>query len=341
MANVDAIVLSIIGPVIKLDPSMTKLYNRLHLIFHRCAPPTNHNSMTAPLLARFQKRSYPEYQLSRSFTIFPNREELIKYEAALNIERDLEEALETAHAPVNGPRPSATTDNGTIEKDPDVLAQEVTEWKKARTGAKQKRFKRILAMFEIAWEAWLKCVEEEKAKDALDCKKGKEDDRLSYYLKRFHVGAYSFDRLLGLLLILSAGWPLTRAVHKGTEALAYFKMHDREVQVLKALLAQTCFRRGRRGQWWDRLALIYMEHGMAGASEAVALSGSADESSDDEVMEVINTRLSQEECRHEALAICWRGLEDPWTHLGKLSCITRPPSSSLLLQSSDTLYKGG
>lgn len=95
-------------------------------------------------------------------------------------------------------------------------------------------------------------------------------------------------------------------------------MHDREVTVLKALLDQTCFRRGRRGQWWDRLGLIYMEHGMAGVSEETRLGSSSDGASDDEIMEITNTRLSQEECRREALAVCWKGLEDPWTHLGKL-----------------------
>lgn len=128
---------------------------------------------------------------------------------------------------------------------------------------------------------------------------------------------------------VDTGWPLTRAVHKGTEALAYFHMHDREVIVLKALLNQTCFRRGRRGQWWDRLALIYMEHGMAGVTEETRL-GSSSGAEDDDIMEITNTRLSQEECRREALAICWKGLEDPWTHLGMLC------SSVLSILSIDT-----
>ena len=138
--------------------------------------------MTAPLLARFQKRNYPTYALSRSFAIFSSREDLIKYEIALKIEIDIETGLENAHAPVGGPRPSQTT-NG-VEKDEDVYKAEVAEWKKARSGVKRERYKRILEMFEIAWEAWLVCVEEAKRKDGRE----KKDDRLSYYLKRFQVG---------------------------------------------------------------------------------------------------------------------------------------------------------
>ena len=138
--------------------------------------------MTAPLLARFQKRNYPTYTLSRSFAIFSNREDLIKYEIALRMELDLEEGLENAHAPVGGPRPSQTM-NGE-EKDEEVYRAEVAEWKKARSGVKRERYKRILEKFEIAWEAWVICIEEAKRKDGRD----KKDDRLSYYLKRFQVG---------------------------------------------------------------------------------------------------------------------------------------------------------
>ena len=52
------------------------------------------------------------------------------------------------------------------------------------------------------------------------------------------------------------GWVLTRVVYKGCECLARLAEHSRETHLLRALLAQRFFRRGRRGAWYDRLALI-------------------------------------------------------------------------------------
>lgn len=103
------------------------------------------------------------------------------------------------------------------------------------------------------------------------------------------------------------------------DALAYFHLWEREAAVLRALLGQTYFCRGRRGKWWDRLALILMEHGVGGRSTAAKDGAIGGQSSDEDDLVVVNdSKDSLERCRREALALCWEGLEDQWCHLGKL-----------------------
>lgn len=124
--------------------------------------------------------------------------------------------------------------------------EEVVDWAKTKEGLEEG-----LRLFESVWDAWTAAVKE--------CQELHEGvDRMTYHRMRFH-----------------AGWPLTRVMHKGTACLARFKMYDREKEVLRALLAQRVFRRGRRGDWYDRLALIvamYSEDKVKGKKEALEIS---------------------------------------------------------------------
>ena len=177
-------VLKLIGPVIRLDDSIKKLFNRLHLIFHRCAPPQNAHSLTAPLLARFQKRAYPTYILSRTFSIFEDRSVLLAYEAAVAIEVKMEEALEYAKQPIGGPRPTAAVGEATLQ-------ETVSAWEEKRKIERRRRWQKVQAVFEEALVLWRVCVKEEQAKDNSEDAKaasGTVADRLTYYKKRFHPG---------------------------------------------------------------------------------------------------------------------------------------------------------
>ena len=60
----------------------------------------------------------------------------------------------------------------------------------------------------------------------------------------------------GSLLI---GHVLTRVVCKGSAALGMLGEHEYELQVLETLLAQQRWRRGRRGRWHERRALLLMK----------------------------------------------------------------------------------
>jgi fanconi-associated nuclease 1 len=62
------------------------------------------------------------------------------------------------------------------------------------------------------------------------------------------------------LIYLTVGWVYTRLVFKGAYVLSRFHDYEREWEVLAELLDQKLFRRGRRGEWWERRALIEVPH---------------------------------------------------------------------------------
>lgn len=86
---------------------------------------------------------------------------------------------------------------------------------------------------------------------------------------------------------------------KGSTALGILHEYDEECEVLKTLLAQRVWRRGKRGAWYDRLALVLMNH----------YGGDLDK-------------------KREAVEVCLDGLEDNDTHLSEHDTIslTRRPS---------------
>lgn len=124
-------------------------------------------------------------------------------------------------------------------------------------------FRCALALFDSVWAEWNSCVQE--------CMSAHPEgiDKMVYHRMRFHPG-----------------WVLTRIVYKGAGVLARLKLREREKQVLQALLDQKVFRRGRRGDWYDRLALVTALY------------------SDD-----------QRKGKRQALEISVRGMQDPDTHL--------------------------
>ncbi|PKI84819.1 hypothetical protein MVES_000878 [Malassezia vespertilionis] len=87
------------------------------------------------------------------------------------------------------------------------------------------------------------------------------------------------------------GWVLTRIVYKGCHCVARQGHAARERGMLRGLLAQRYFRRGQRGAWHERLAIVAAktQRGMA----------------KDQVLQ----------CKREALACCQAALADPDTHL--------------------------
>ncbi len=119
-------------------------------------------------------------------------------------------------------------------------------------GKTEDDFRAALALFESVWAEWKSCVQECIAAHPEGI------DKMVYHRMRFHPG-----------------WVLTRVVYKGAAVLARFKLREREKEVLHALLDQRVFRRGRRGDWYDRLALItalYSDDLRKGKKEALAIS---------------------------------------------------------------------
>ncbi|GAA5969565.1 hypothetical protein JCM21900_002347, partial [Sporobolomyces salmonicolor] len=265
--------LNSVGPVIRLSPAYITLFNRLSLVYHRTSytatssQPSKTSSLTASLLARFGKRRYPTYTVSRSFAIFPSRLVLKQFESAMEIERRVEEALDG----VWGAGVTARKEKETPEE-------------------KRARFREGIRVWEGVAEEWKTlCVEAEREM------KDEEDDgakRRLYYRRRFHPG-----------------WPLSRAAYKAAACYAKLGDHDREVSILRFLLSQTSFRRGKRGDWHDRLALVLMKYPLSEERESC-------------IMAKKKERLARER-KEEALRMCERGLEDPFTHLIYKSSLQR------------------
>lgn len=90
------------------------------------------------------------------------------------------------------------------------------------------------------------------------------------------------------------GHILTRLVSKGATALGILHEYDLEIEVLRSLLAQRVWRRGKRGAWYDRLALVLMHHYQG---------------------DVVKKR--------QAVEVCLDALEDPDTHLIYLPRLSR------------------
>lgn len=62
------------------------------------------------------------------------------------------------------------------------------------------------------------------------------------------------------LTCVRKGWVYTQMLEEGTSALARLHDYEKEVSILQMLLSQNIYRLGKRGAWYDRLALVQMNH---------------------------------------------------------------------------------
>lgn len=97
--------------------------------------------------------------------------------------------------------------------------------------------------------------------------------------------------------------------------------HDSEVRILRYLLSQTSFRRGKRGDWYDRLALVLMNHPL-GAEKALSSPGGVKEEFKGKKKE--RKEKFVRERKEEALKVCEAGLADPYTHLSESGSPSSP-----------------
>ncbi|BGP13581.1 hypothetical protein JCM10213v2_001513 [Rhodosporidiobolus nylandii] len=243
--------LAAIGPVIRLPPPILSLFARLSLVYHRTSYTSlSTSSLTSSLLARFGKRRYPSYAVSRSFSIFPSRERLIEFERAVGREREVEECLDGAWAAGTAPRGKKGAEREGKEDRLERYRKGVRLWEEEGTERK-----------------WMALCEEAEREMAV--KKDEEDEageRLLYYRRRFHPG-----------------WPLSRAAYKAAGCYAKLNLHPLEASLLRHLLSQTSFRRGKRGDWYDRLALVLMKYpGTGEGALSRSLASSAAGAKEDE-----------------------------------------------------------
>ena len=84
---------AITGPCMRLSLAPLRLFERVHLVFYRSTEWTD-KSLTTIILARISRRNFPDYIVSRSANIFPSRNELLEFEAALRTQFRVDNILE-------------------------------------------------------------------------------------------------------------------------------------------------------------------------------------------------------------------------------------------------------
>ncbi|KAH9809195.1 Fanconi-associated nuclease 1 [Teratosphaeria destructans] len=136
----------------------------------------------------------------------------------------------------------------------------------------------ILEIFDEVYPRWKALLAEEQRKEDSIYSTGE-----GAYLRR-----------------LSPAWVYTRIVHKGAYVLGKFKKHLREHEVLSELLNQRLFHTSRRGDWYQRKALLeehYMHLHLPSPPECKDIDS------------------KKKHWKRLALKTCEEGLQDQLTHL--------------------------
>jgi Fanconi-associated nuclease 1 len=207
--------------------------------------------LTPSILSRARRRTFHPYPCTRSSDIWPTRTALLAYERALELEAQID-ALNSPLTPTRALSRSRSVSSRLISECPVKseagLTREmplVEDDGVVKDSQRIRDAREVLAIFEIAYAEW-------KALGDANC------DPRPRGLERFDRGMFSHTFIYTLFQCVgtSTGYVLTRIVQKGAEALGTLKDYDRELEVLEALLNQRRWRRGRRGKWYDRRALV-------------------------------------------------------------------------------------
>lgn len=101
-------------------------------------------------------------------------------------------------------------------------------------------------------------------------------------------------------------------IEHGTEILAKLHEHVLEATILRKLLDQRVYRLGKRGAWYDRLALVETNH---------------------------LQDKSEREMKKQALSTCVKAIQDPRVHQSRSLLLNRDSGSHALLVYLKKLYR--
>ncbi|KIY72043.1 hypothetical protein CYLTODRAFT_389217 [Cylindrobasidium torrendii FP15055 ss-10] len=212
-----------LGKCISVNPDFHLLIRRLCIVFYRCIHMPEH-LMRQSLLSEFKKRVYPSYNYKRS-NIFETRESLLAFERALEVEYELQAVLEIDDDKLEEETTPQRAVTQEVDMDSDI--EEILP----PPSALVLRSLKVKAMLEESiLPRWRECVKQKDAEQGKGVRPG---------LDRFEPG-----------------FIYTRMVGKGSEALGHLKEYQAEVDILNELLGQRHWRRGRRGRWYERRALV-------------------------------------------------------------------------------------
>ncbi|RAL12794.1 fanconi-associated nuclease 1 [Aspergillus homomorphus CBS 101889] len=86
------------GDCIRLSAGPLALFERVHLVFYRSTEWTE-KSLTTIILAKISRKTFPDYVVCRSSSIFPSREILLEFETALRTQFQIDNILEFSGTP--------------------------------------------------------------------------------------------------------------------------------------------------------------------------------------------------------------------------------------------------
>ncbi|KAI0306703.1 hypothetical protein B0F90DRAFT_1814554 [Multifurca ochricompacta] len=229
-------VMRILGICVRVNDSVFTFLRRLNLVYFRCTQYTS-TILTPSILSRARRRTFPPYVCARSSNIWPTRTALLAYERALELEAEVDSLNNSALAPARARSRSLSVSNhlasnhqSLVKDKVDTTRDEGLQESVIKESQRIHDAREVLSIFEVAYAEW-KALRE-------------GDGPRPRGFERFDLGHV-----------------LTRIVQKGAEALGTLKEYDRELEVLEALLNQRRWRRGRRGKWYERRALVLTRYG--------------------------------------------------------------------------------
>ncbi|KAF9400427.1 hypothetical protein BGX21_004336 [Mortierella sp. AD011] len=224
------------------------VFQRLHLVFNRTQEYTEKPILTGAILAKIGQRTFPSYEITRTNTVFRNRDELLKFEAAIKLHFDLSEMIESAM----GPGRAATV----YVRDGD---QEV------KSGANSNASRKSSTLKSSA----KKYLETEGA--GTDSKADQEEKDPEQERRRLEVMG-TYEKVIQEAENIRCAWreyiaTETEMSKKSPNyfllrfspelrAFAFLKRFEEESILLHELLDQHIYSLGKRGGWYERLALI-------------------------------------------------------------------------------------
>ncbi|KAI0647353.1 VRR-NUC domain-containing protein [Trametes meyenii] len=251
--HVRKMVMKKLGKCIRLNADVVALFRRANLVYFRSTQYTP-ELLTPALLSRSKKRVYAAYPYARTTDIWRSRAELLAYEEALRIEAEVDALLEFSEFKSNRGRGSTRDRSAMSMSMTPGPGCTVTPATPARAGkgkrmtaeeepgevegtVREQNARKVVMIYEAVYPQWVALVGTKP-----DVEDGEAAERRKA-LQRFECGHI-----------------LTRIVCKGAHALGLLKRHTEELALLDTLLAQTRWRRGRRGRWHERRALVLMHH---------------------------------------------------------------------------------
>ncbi|KAI0664677.1 VRR-NUC domain-containing protein [Cubamyces menziesii] len=256
---------------VRLNADVVELFQRANLVFFRSTQYTP-ELLTPALLSRAKKRAYAPYPYARTRDIWRTRDDLLAYEAALKAEAEVDALLENAsgagawargRSTISGSRTPAVGGR-TAPMTPATKRRRVTETPTSVRGEAEeeeeeesmrvKNARLVVRVLESVLPHWRALVAQNAETE--------DDDGRRKALQRFECGMSSVvpARRRNAHINCLLGHVLTRVVCKGAYALGILHEYERELELLDELLAQTRWRRGRRGRWHERRALLLMKH---------------------------------------------------------------------------------